>query len=55
MFVIYCMAIVVNSMFYLQKFTPKDLLNFAVQISAGLEYLESQKFVHRDIALRNCL
>ena len=38
-----------------QVFSPNELLSFATQIASGLEYLESLKFVHRDIALRNCL
>ena len=30
-------------------------MNFVSQLGQGLEYLELKKFVHRDIALRNCL
>jgi serine/threonine protein kinase len=41
------------------KFAPilekSDLLRISVQIAAGVEYLSSQHFVHRDLATRNCL
>ncbi|CAB3398078.1 unnamed protein product [Caenorhabditis bovis] len=35
--------------------TIKQLLQFAVQISYGLEYLSQKGFVHRDVAARNVL
>ena len=35
--------------------SPGELLYICCQVAAGLEYLASQHFVHRDIATRNCL
>ena len=44
---------------YLQKFDDQiqenALIRFAMQLCSSLKYLESQRFVHRDIAARNCL
>lgn len=35
--------------------TPRRLTNMALDIARGLQYLTDMKFVHRDLALRNCM
>ncbi len=35
--------------------TPEHFLPIVLQVATGLEYLASLKFVHRDVASRNCL
>lgn len=35
--------------------TMSDLLTGAIDVAKGLEYLEMKRFIHRDIAARNCL
>lgn len=34
---------------------PNTLTNMALDIARGLEYLQQNRFVHRDLACRNCL
>ena len=33
----------------------KKLLPMCLQVAQGMEYLSSKKFVHRDLATRNCM
>lgn len=33
----------------------KRLLSMSLQVAQGMEYLSSKKFVHRDLATRNCM
>ncbi|CAI2357273.1 unnamed protein product [Caenorhabditis sp. 36 PRJEB53466] len=33
----------------------RDLFEFAYDIAKGMDYLHSKKFIHRDLACRNCL
>lgn len=39
----------------LQPLTPESLRSITIQIAAGMTYLSGQRFVHRDLACRNCL
>ncbi|XP_075212596.1 anaplastic lymphoma kinase isoform X2 [Lycorma delicatula] len=33
----------------------KDLIQIAIDVAKGCKYMEEQRFIHRDIAARNCL
>lgn len=35
--------------------TQDDLLSISLQCASGMEHLQKLKFVHRDVATRNCL
>lgn len=38
-----------------QELSHPDMLTIAQQVAAGMVYLSERKFVHRDLATRNCL
>lgn len=38
-----------------EEISPKRLTNMALDVARGLSYLAEMKFIHRDIACRNCL
>ncbi|XP_013791571.2 tyrosine-protein kinase transmembrane receptor Ror2-like [Limulus polyphemus] len=44
-----------GDMFSDVRLSHLDLLNLAKQVAAGMVYLSERKFVHRDLATRNCL
>ena len=37
------------------EITVLELLKLGLQVASGMAYLSAQKFVHRDLACRNCM
>ena len=38
-----------------QLLSTRQLVNFGLQIGRGMEYLSNMRYVHRDLATRNCM
>ena len=38
-----------------QHFKVRELVELMLQAAKGMEYLESQNVLHRDVAARNCM
>ena len=44
-----------SALFYAEYMNDSQLIKVCKHVAAGMEYLASRKFLHRDLATRNCL
>ncbi len=45
----------IHCFFFVQKLTQPACTQFALGVSKGMAHLAEQKFVHCDLAARNCM
>ena len=45
---------IANGIYYFQPLNETQKLNICIQAAEGMNYLEAEQIVHKDIAARNC-